>query len=80
MFGRLGLGFEPDAQPPSAVDGALRGETVSRAACGSAHTLALTADGRVYAFGYNGRRALGLGDAVDRLVPTRVCAVSSVVC
>ncbi|GBF99034.1 hypothetical protein Rsub_11979 [Raphidocelis subcapitata] len=71
-FGRLGLGFEPDCQPPSAVGGALRGEAVAAAACGSAHTLALTRDGRVYAFGHNGRGALGTWDGADRLSPAQV--------
>ena len=91
-YGRLGLGFEADVpQPPSVVEGALRGKPVIAAAAGSAHTLALTADGRVYAFGYNGRGALGLpggsgggaGGAAACLVPVQVpgllpcCAVAA---
>jgi hypothetical protein len=71
-YGRLGLGHEPDAQAPSAVGGALRSEPVAAAACGAAHTLALTAGGRVFAFGYNGRGALGAGDAANRLAPSLV--------
>jgi len=41
-------------------------------ACGGSHSLALTADGVVIAFGSNDCGQLGLGDLHDRLVP---CAV-----
>lgn len=73
-FGRLGVGGCPDILPPSIV-GSLRGCTATQVACGTAHTLVLTADGKVYAWGYNGQGALGTGDEQDRLVPTLVSAV-----
>jgi alpha-tubulin suppressor-like RCC1 family protein len=41
-------------------------------ACGGAHALALTADGRLYAWGSNGRGQLGMGDDIDRTEPTPV--------
>eukprot|EP00775_Hariotina_reticulata_P013381 gene13381-13508_t len=70
-YGRLGIGGSPDILPPSVL-GALRGCPAVQAACGSAHTLALMADGRVFAWGYNGQGALGTGDTEDRLLPTVV--------
>lgn len=77
-YGRLGVGGTPDILPPSVIGG-LRGCTVVQVACGTAHTLALTTDGRVYAWGYNGQGAVGTGDDQDRLVPTLVggCAGGS---
>lgn len=70
-YGRLGVGGEPDVLPPSVVGG-LRGANMTAVACGTAHTLALTNDGRVYAWGYNGNGALGLSDMDNRLVPVQV--------
>jgi hypothetical protein len=53
-YGRLGVGGSPDILPPSVL-GTLRGCPAVQVACGSAHTLALMADGRVFAWGYNGQ-------------------------
>jgi hypothetical protein len=78
-FGRLGLGAAPDSAPPTTVT-ALRGLAMSAVACGSGHTLALTADGRVYGWGYNGQGAVAPGcvasDAV--LSPIQVRPVRGV--
>lgn len=38
---------------PTLVEGALEGKAVIGVSCGSAHTVVLTADGVVYAFGWN---------------------------
>ena len=45
---------------------------VVAAACGAAHTVALSSTGRAYAFGRGARGALGLGDARDRSWPAEV--------
>ncbi|ETL49398.1 hypothetical protein L916_01123, partial [Phytophthora nicotianae] len=42
------------------------------AACGAAHTLAVTGAYELYAFGWNCSGQLGLGDCRDRFIPTRV--------
>lgn len=55
----------------------LRGCVVTQVACGAAHTLALTADGRVYACGFNGQGALGTSDEQDRLYPVLVQGLPS---
>jgi alpha-tubulin suppressor-like RCC1 family protein len=70
-YGRLGTGHEPGVMDPTPVAG-LASQQVVAAACGSAHTLALTAEGSVYAFGYGGHGALGLGGTDNRLVPELV--------
>ena len=40
---------------------------------GSNHSLGITHDGRLWAWGTNSFGRLGLGDTIDRLVPTLVC-------
>ena len=39
-------------------------------AAGASHTMRVTADGSVFAFGYNQNDRLGVGGTHDRLVPT----------
>jgi alpha-tubulin suppressor-like RCC1 family protein len=49
---------------------------VTKVAAGRYHSLALKADGSVYAWGYNGNGELGLGDLNDRSTPTLVSGLS----
>jgi alpha-tubulin suppressor-like RCC1 family protein len=44
----------------------------SDVSCGGNHTAAIKADGTLWAWGLNGRGQLGLGDTLDRDVPTEV--------
>jgi alpha-tubulin suppressor-like RCC1 family protein len=55
---------------------ALSDERVVSVACGLAHTLALTEDGRVFAFGCDREGALGMGDRDARMAPTLIQALS----
>ena len=63
---------EPETAPPDVVspDGAVPIVTLD---AGSNHACA-TIDGRLYCWGANQRGRLGVGDAMDRLAPTRVGA------
>ena len=47
---------------PTKIDG-LSGVRIVEVAVGVEHTLALASDGRLYAFGCNGRGSLGLGSS-----------------
>lgn len=79
--GRLGNGSETDAEAPVKVD--IQGK-VTQLACGERHTLALTDNGDVWAWGYGGRlplfgcsylgvhNPLGTGYTGSSLVPTKV--------
>ena len=58
--GQLGTGDRADRASPELVR--LDGQRVTRAACGSRHTLLATARGRVLSCGHNGRGQLGLGE------------------
>ena len=68
-YGRLGHGDERDQLVPRAVGGALHGERVCSAAAGSAHSVAVLADGRLFAWGARSGGRLGLGEpsATDQL-------------
>lgn len=62
--GQLGLGDQVERHEPTAVE-ALANETVVLVSSGTSHTLALTADGQVYAFGSNTDGQLGSPDALE---------------
>ncbi len=71
--GQLGLGTADfDAHPtPAQVPQAAQGIGYVAVAAGS-HSLALAADGSLWAWGYNYYGQLGLGDSVHRSTPTPV--------
>lgn len=63
--GQLGLGAATDDAPvpePQLVGGALAGRVVASAACGETHSLCVTADGRLFAFGDDRWLQLGVRD------------------
>lgn len=60
----------PNVSPSFAkVGGSLMGVDVVSAACGHSHTLALTIDGRVFAWGRGDSGELGYGNLSDRSMP-----------
>ncbi|MGH7217887.1 MAG: IPT/TIG domain-containing protein [Candidatus Microsaccharimonas sp.] len=76
-YGRLGEGSTADRPTPVAVDasGALLGKTVVAITVGRMHSLALTSDGSVYAWGYNSEGQLGDSSSNDRHTPVPVYTV-----
>ena len=52
---------------PGFVSGNLDGRKVANVACGRQHTLAITREGEVYAWGYNGAGQLGNGSCVAHI-------------
>ena len=73
-FGQLGVGDSEGRLVPTCtlVTGQLQGKTVAYAAAGSFHTLCITADGSLFAWGDNKTGQLGVKDTKDRRVPTLV--------
>ena len=73
-FGQLGDGTATDHYVPMPVDmsGVLSGKIVTAIAGGGVHTVALTSEGKVYDWGYNGAGELGDGTTVNRLRPVAV--------
>ena len=70
--GRLGVGDMEGRvlHVPTLVRGELEGRKVLQVAAGGAHTVCVTDDGSVFAFGFNSSGQLGVGNAENRLVPT----------
>ncbi|CAB3385487.1 Hypothetical predicted protein [Cloeon dipterum] len=70
--GELGLGTKEHTMVPTKVEGDLEGKRVVQVACGTFHTLALTSDGEVFAFGSNDFGELGLGNTEETSHPKKV--------
>ncbi len=72
--GALGDNTYTDRLAPVAVDqtGVLRGKTIVQVTRGNQHTLALTSEGKVYAWGHNFDGQLGDNTTTDRLTPVAV--------
>jgi|AntAceMinimDraft_5_1070358.scaffolds.fasta_scaffold05317_3 hypothetical protein len=71
LHGQLGLGDHKDRAAPSLVS-YLSEERVVAVAVGLLHSFAVTDAGELYAWGFNRDYQLGLGDVLDRVLPTRV--------
>lgn len=59
-YGRLGTGFENSEKSPTLVED-LNDKEVVRVSCGAFHTLAMTINGRLWAWGQDKYNKLGLG-------------------
>jgi alpha-tubulin suppressor-like RCC1 family protein len=72
--GSLGNNSTNSSSVPVAVDmtGVLSGKTITKIAAGPLHTLALSSEGRVYAWGTNSNSQLGDNSTTGRLVPVAV--------
>ena len=71
-FGQLGVGGTENRLLPTLLRGELENKPVLQVAAGGAHTMFVTADGLVFACGFNGMGVLGVGDTEGSLVPTLV--------
>jgi alpha-tubulin suppressor-like RCC1 family protein len=67
--GQLGDGTRNDAPEPVRVRGLPEDEQIARVAAWAGHSVAVTAEGRLYAWGWNNYGQLGDGTDQDRLTP-----------
>jgi alpha-tubulin suppressor-like RCC1 family protein len=74
-YGQLGLGNTANRSSPVQV-GALA-DWAQFSTTGDAHSLAVTADGKLYAWGRGGNGRLGLGNTVYRSSPVQVGALTT---
>lgn len=75
-FGQVGVSGGGNILTPVAVSG-LTDKNMSFIAAGSAHTCAISSEGKVYCWGYNSRGQLGVGDRSDRSTPVLVSGILS---
>jgi hypothetical protein len=75
--GQLGNGTTTNSSVPVPVDttGALAGKTITQIAVGIYYSFALTSDGSLYSWGYNGDGQLGNGTTTNSSVPVEVSAL-----
>ncbi|XP_037533816.1 RCC1 and BTB domain-containing protein 2 [Nematolebias whitei] len=80
-YSQLGNGTTNHGLTPALVSTNLLNKRVTEVACGSHHTIALTSDGEVYAWGYNNSGQVGSGSTANQPTPRRVssCLQSKVV-
>ncbi|KAM9812971.1 RCC1 and BTB domain-containing protein 2-like [Syngnathus typhle] len=80
-YSQLGNGTVNNGLTPALVCTNLKNKKVIEVACGSHHTIALTTEGEVYAWGYNNSGQVGSGSSGNQPSPRRVssCLQSKVV-
>ena len=73
QWGNISANLTPSiSREPQLVLGALENQQVTQIACGDHHTLALTKEGDVYAWGMNYCGQLGLGNKDPQANPVKV--------
>ncbi|KAK7372409.1 hypothetical protein VNO80_05787 [Phaseolus coccineus] len=85
QFGQLGTGADQAETLPRLVDSpSLENMRAQNISCGARHTALITEGGRVFCWGWNKYGQLGLGDVIDRNVPSEVtiegCVPKNVAC
>uniref|UniRef100_A0AAY4D397 BTB domain-containing protein n=1 Tax=Denticeps clupeoides TaxID=299321 RepID=A0AAY4D397_9TELE len=70
--GQVGSGSTANQPTPRRVSSCLQNKVVVNVACGYAHTLALTDEGFIYAWGANSYGQLGTGNKCNQTVPTLI--------
>jgi len=70
-LGQLGLGDTTNRISPTEIS-FLNGKNITQLVTGYDHIFAISKEGKIYGFGYNGMGQLGLGDTSNRLTPNEV--------
>ncbi|MCL7033732.1 hypothetical protein MKW94_018593 [Papaver nudicaule] len=73
QFGQLGTGADTAEILPKLLDApSIENENAKLVSCGARHSAIMTDDGKVFCWGWNKYGQLGLGDVIDRNVPSEV--------
>ncbi|GLT89084.1 hypothetical protein SLE2022_070840 [Rubroshorea leprosula] len=73
QFGQLGTGSDQAETEPKLLDAPiLENENARVITCGARHSAIITDDGKIFSWGWNKYGQLGLGDVVDRNIPSQV--------
>ncbi|XP_032170569.1 RCC1 and BTB domain-containing protein 2 isoform X5 [Mustela erminea] len=71
-YSQLGNGTTNHGLVPCHISTNLSNKQVTEVACGSYHSLVLTSDGEVFAWGYNNSGQVGSGSTANQPIPRRV--------
>jgi len=79
IYGQIGDGTTTNVDKPTAVidRSELDGSYIKQVIGGGYHTMVLTENGNVYAWGLNAQCQIGVGDTVNRLKPTLVATAGT---
>ncbi|CAM8954917.1 unnamed protein product [Rhodiola kirilowii] len=85
QFGQLGTGVDQAEVLPRLLDASsLENIHATGVSCGARHSAVITDEDEVFCWGWNKYGQLGLGDVVDRSIPTQVkiegCVAKNVAC
>ncbi|XWS56618.1 hypothetical protein CRYUN_Cryun09bG0101800 [Craigia yunnanensis] len=85
QFGQLGTGGDQAETLPRLLDApSLENTHVKVVSCGARHSAVITEDGKVFCWGWNKYGQLGLGDVIDRNIPSEViiegCGPKNIAC
>ncbi|PIA60479.1 hypothetical protein AQUCO_00300167v1 [Aquilegia coerulea] len=73
QFGQLGTGADQAETLPRVLEALnMEDKNAKVVSCGARHTAVITDDGNVFCWGWNKYGQLGLGDVIDRNVPSQV--------
>ncbi|XP_044494027.1 ultraviolet-B receptor UVR8-like isoform X2 [Mangifera indica] len=73
QFGQLGTGADQAETIPKLLDASvLQSKRAKVVSCGARHSAVLTEDGQLLSWGWNKYGQLGLGDSIDRNIPSPV--------
>ncbi|VFQ80398.1 unnamed protein product [Cuscuta campestris] len=73
QFGQLGTGGDQAETLPRLIDApSLENVNAKVVSCGARHSAIVTDDSKVFCWGWNKYGQLGLGDVIDRKIPTQV--------
>ncbi|CAI0412101.1 unnamed protein product [Linum tenue] len=73
QFGQLGTGVDQAETIPRLLDApSLENENAMTVSCGARHSAVVTVDGKVFCWGWNKYGQLGLGDVIDRNIPSQL--------
>ncbi|KAL0402814.1 UNVERIFIED_CONTAM: RCC1 domain-containing protein 1 [Sesamum radiatum] len=85
QFGQLGTGADQAETLPRLLDApSLENVHAKVVSCGARHSAVVTEDGKTFCWGWNKYGQLGLGDVIDRNIPSQVpidgCVARNVAC
>ncbi|KAI5670605.1 hypothetical protein M9H77_10969 [Catharanthus roseus] len=85
QFGQLGTGSDQAETIPRLLDASsLENVHAKVVSCGARHTAVISDEGKVFCWGWNKYGQLGLGDVIDRNIPSQVsvdgCVPKNVAC